>query len=107
LISVPFLKDAPAIMSRSDVKQPLLTGYAVIDALVPVGLGQRQLIIGDKGVGKTTLVLDIIQNQKRANRYFSPEGRGRDRIFCIYVAIGLRLQKVKSFMRVLEQAHCS
>jgi F-type H+-transporting ATPase subunit alpha len=91
-------------MSRSDVKQPLLTGFAVIDALVPVGLGQRQLIIGNKGTGKTTLVLNIIKNQKRANRYFSPESRGRDRIFCVYVAIGLRLQKVKTFLHSLKKA---
>jgi F-type H+-transporting ATPase subunit alpha len=93
-------------MSRSDVKQPLLTGFAVIDALVPVGLGQRQLIIGNKGTGKTTLVLNIIKNQKRNNRFFSPEGRGRDRIFCVYVAIGLRLQKVKTFLYTLKQSKC-
>lgn len=104
--NTPFLKDAPSIMSRSNVKQPLLTEYAVIDALVPVSLRQRQLIIEDKGIGKTSLVLDIIQNQKRANRFFSPEGRERDRIFCVYVAIGLRLQKVKSFMRVVNKSQC-
>lgn len=82
-------------MARANVDQSLLTGFSVLDALVPIGRGQRQLIIGNKGTGKTTLSLNIILNQKRANRYFSPEGRGRDRIFCIYVSIGMRQQKVK------------
>ena len=82
-------------MARNDVSEPLLTGFAVLDALVPIGRGQRQLIIGNKGTGKTILGLNIILNQKRANRYFSPEGRGRDRLFCVYVAIGMRQQKIK------------
>ena len=105
-LCLPFHKDAPSIMARAAVKQPLLTEYAVIDSLVPVSLRQRQLIIDDKGTGKTTLVLNVILNQKRANRYFSPEGRSRDKLFCVYVAIGLRLQKVKSFMRTLHKADC-
>jgi F-type H+-transporting ATPase subunit alpha len=94
-------------MSRGNVSQPLLTGFAIIDSLVPVGFGQRQLIIGNMGTGKTTLVLNIIKNQKRSNRYFSPESRGRDRIFCVYVAIGLRLQKVKTFLYKLKKSGCN
>jgi len=96
ILSLPFQKDSPSIMSKSDVKQPLLTGFAVINALVPVSLGQHQLIIRNKGTEKTTSVF----------RYFSPEGRGRDRIFCVYVAIGLRLQKVKSFLHTLKLTQC-
>jgi len=72
--------DAPGIVIRSNVKEPLLTGYAAIDALAPIRRSQRQLIIEDKGIGKTTLVLNIILNQKRPNRVFSPEGRRRDKV---------------------------
>ena len=93
-------------MAKANVEQPLLTRFAVINALVPVRLGQKQLIIGNKGTGKTTLVLNIIKNQKRNNRFFSPESRGRDKIFCVYVAIGLRLQKVKSFLHELRKVRC-
>jgi F-type H+-transporting ATPase subunit alpha len=93
---LPLEKESPAIMSRDSVIQSLLTGFSVLDTLVPIGRGQRQLIIGNKGTGKTTLALNIILNQKRVNRFFSPEGRGRDRLFCIYVAIGMRQQKIKS-----------
>ena len=106
ILSLPFQKDSPSIMSKSDVKQPLLTRFAVINALVPVSLGQHQLIIRNKGTEKTTSVLNIIKNQKRSNRYFSPEGRGRNRLFCVYVAIGLRLQKVKSFLHTLKLSQC-
>ena len=83
-------------MSRGDVIQSVLSGFAVLDTLVPIGRGQRQLIISNKGAGKTTLGLNICINQKRSNRYFSLEGGGRDRLFCIYVTIGMRQQKVKS-----------
>ena len=88
-------------MARANVDKSLLTGFAVLDSIVPIGRGQRQLIIGNKGTGKTTLGLNIILNQKRANRVFSPEGRGRDRIFCIFVAIGMRQQKVKQLYSTL------
>lgn len=106
ILSLPFQKDSPSIMSKSDVKQPLLTRFAVINALVPVSLGQQQLIIRNKGTEKTTSVLNIIKNQKKSNRYFSPKERDRDKIFCIYVAIGLRLQKVKSFLHALKLNQC-
>ena len=93
-------------MSKSDVKQPLLTRFAVINALVPVSLGQKQLIIENKGTDKTTSVLNIIKNQKKGNKYFSPKSRERDKIFCVYVAIGLQLQKVKSFLHNLKKNQC-
>lgn len=98
---LPLEREAPGIMARANVDQSLLTGFAVLDSLVPIGRGQRQLIIGNKGTGKTTLGLNIILNQKRANRLFTPEGRGRDRIFCIYVVIGMRQQKVKQLHSTL------
>lgn len=106
VISLPFQKDSPSIMSKSDVKQPLLTRFAVINALVPVSLGQKQLIIENKGTEKTTSVLNIIKNQKKANRFFSPKSRERDKIFCVYVAIGLQLQKVKTFLHSLKTSQC-
>lgn len=106
ILSLPFQKDPPSIMSKSDVKQPLLTRFAVINALVPVRLGQKQLIIENKGTEKTTSVLNIIKNQKKGNKYFSPKSRERDKIFCVYVAIGLHLQKVKTFLHSLKKAQC-
>lgn len=106
ILSLPFQKDSPSIMSKSDVKQPLLTRFAVINALVPVSLGQQQLIIENKGTDKTTSVLNIIKNQKKSNKYFSPKSRERDKIFCVYVAIGLQLQKVKSFLHALKKTQC-
>ena len=103
---VVYYKEAPSIMSRGDVTQPLLTEYAVIDALVPVSLSQRQLLIENKGTGKSTLAVEIVVNQKRANRYFSPEGRGRDKIFCYYVSIGLRLHKMSSLATFIDERQC-
>ena len=67
---------APGIMSRKSVHEPLQTGIKAIDALVPIGRGQRELIIGDRQTGKTTVAIDTILNQKGEN------------VVCIYVAIG-------------------
>ena len=99
--TLPIEREAPGIMARSNVDRSLLTGFAVLDSLVPIGRGQRQLIIGNKGTGKTTLGLNIILNQKRSNREFTPEARGDDRVFCIFVAIGMRQQKVKQLFSTL------
>ena len=103
---VIYYKEAPSIMARGGVTQPLLTEYAVIDALVPVSLRQRQLLVEDKGTGKSTLAVSIVINQKRANRYFSPEGRGRDKIFCYYVSIGLRLHKIHKLAMMVADDNC-
>ena len=72
----PIESKAPGVMDRQSVNQPLQTGIKAIDALVPIGRGQRELIIGDRKTGKTALALDTIINQK-----------GQD-VICIYVAIG-------------------
>jgi F-type H+-transporting ATPase subunit alpha len=77
----------------------MLTGFAIIDLLTPIGRGQRQLIIGDRNAGKTYLAKNICLNQKRNNRYFSPEGYGVDRVFCIYVCIGLKRGEVYKLMK--------
>ncbi len=83
---------APGIMARKSVHEPLQTGIKAIDALVPVGRGQRELIIGDRQTGKTTLAIDTIINQK---------GNG---VICVYVAIGQKQSTVASVVKRLEEA---
>ena len=82
---------APGIMARKSVHEPLQTGIKAIDALVPVGRGQRELIIGDRQTGKTTLAIDTIINQK-----------GQD-VVCIYVAVGQKESTVASIVKKLEE----
>ena len=82
---------APGIMDRKSVHEPLQTGIKAIDALVPIGRGQRELIIGDRQTGKTTVAIDTILNQK-----------GQD-VICIYVAIGQKQSTVANIVRVLEE----
>jgi len=82
---------APGIMDRKSVHEPLQTGIKAIDALVPIGRGQRELIIGDRQTGKTTVAIDTILNQK-----------GQD-VTCIYVAIGQKQSTVANIVRVLEE----
>jgi F-type H+-transporting ATPase subunit alpha len=83
---------APGVVDRQPVKEPLQTGLKAIDALVPIGRGQRELIIGDRGTGKTAIALDTIINQK-----------GQD-VICIYVAIGQKASTVSNVRQALEQA---
>jgi F-type H+-transporting ATPase subunit alpha len=82
---------APSVVQRQPVKQPLQTGVRAIDALIPIGRGQRELIIGDRSTGKTALVVDTIINQKGKN------------VFCIYVAIGQKNSTVAALAQLLEQ----
>jgi F-type H+/Na+-transporting ATPase subunit alpha len=82
---------APGVVDRQPVKQPLQTGIKAIDAMVPIGRGQRELIIGDRQTGKTTVALDTIINQKGQN------------VICIYVAIGQKRSTVAQVVRTLEQ----
>ena len=83
--------EAPGVMERQSVKEPLQTGIKAIDALVPIGRGQRELIIGDRKTGKTSLAIDTILNQK-----------GKDTI-CIYVAIGQKESTVRSQVETLRR----
>lgn len=87
----PMEKVAPGVMAREPVSQPLQTGIKAIDALVPVGRGQRELIIGDRQTGKTALAVDAILNQK-----------GQD-VLCVYVAIGQKRSKVMRLVTELEK----
>ncbi|GAA2705643.1 MULTISPECIES: F0F1 ATP synthase subunit alpha [Actinoplanes] len=89
---------APNVMARQPVKQPLQTGIKAIDAMTPIGRGQRQLIIGDRKTGKTTVALDTIINQKANWDSGDPEKQVR----CIYVAIGQKASTVASIRGVLE-----
>jgi len=83
---------APGVITRREVNQPLQTGILAIDALVPIGRGQRELIIGDRQTGKTALCIDTILNQK-----------GQD-VYCIYVAIGQKSSTVARLVNILEEA---
>lgn len=89
----------PDVMSRKAVTQPLQTGIKIIDALVPIGKGQRELIIGDRQTGKTTLAIDTFLNQKRLHDTNDPE-----RVYCVYVAIGQKQSTVAHLVKVLSDA---
>lgn len=82
---------APGIIFRERISEPMFTGISVIDSLIPIGRGQRELVIGDKGTGKTSICFDTILNQKNEN-YFNSENK----IYCVYVSIGQKRSSVKS-----------
>ncbi|HEY9536202.1 MAG TPA: F0F1 ATP synthase subunit alpha [Kiloniellaceae bacterium] len=89
---------APGIIPRKSVHEPMQTGLKAIDALIPIGRGQRELIIGDRQTGKTAIALDTIINQK-------PINQGDDeskKLYCIYVAIGQKRSSVAKFVKILE-----
>jgi F-type H+-transporting ATPase subunit alpha len=90
---------APGIIPRKSVHEPMATGLKAIDALIPIGRGQRELIIGDRQTGKTAIALDTILNQK-------PLNQGDDesqKLYCVYVAIGQKRSTVAQFVKVLEE----
>jgi F-type H+-transporting ATPase subunit alpha len=90
---------APGIIPRKSVHEPMATGLKAIDALIPIGRGQRELIIGDRQTGKTALALDTILNQKSLNA----SGDEKIKLYCVYVAIGQKLSTVVQFTKVLEE----
>ncbi|AKI03099.1 proton translocating ATP synthase, F1 alpha subunit [Hoeflea sp. IMCC20628] len=89
---------APGIMPRKSVHEPMATGLKAIDALIPVGRGQRELIIGDRQTGKTAIILDTILNQKAIHE----NGPDAEKLYCIYVAVGQKRSTVAQFVKVLE-----
>ncbi len=91
---------APGIIPRRSVHEPMSTGLKAIDALIPVGRGQRELIIGDRQTGKTAVILDTFLNQKAIHD--DPE-RKADRLFCVYVVVGQKRSTVAQFVKVLEE----
>lgn len=90
---------APGIIARKSVHEPMQTGLKAIDALVPVGRGQRELIIGDRQTGKTAIALDTILNQKKINET-NDESK---KLYCIYVAIGQKRSTVAQIVKTLEE----
>ncbi len=102
--SYPVEKIAPGIIKRRSVTQPVQTGIMSIDAMIPIGRGQRELIIGDRATGKTTIAIDTIINQSRLNRAAAAEGDKEYRpLYCIYVAIGQKNANVARTIDVLER----
>jgi F-type H+-transporting ATPase subunit alpha len=91
---------APGIIPRKSVHEPMATGLKAIDALIPIGRGQRELIIGDRQTGKTAIALDTILNQKPLNAEGAPESQ---KLYCVYVAIGQKRSTVAQFVKVLEE----
>src|SRR5665213_794797 len=89
---------APGIIPRKSVHEPMSTGLKAVDALIPVGRGQRELIIGDRQTGKTAIILDTILNQKPIH-IAGPE---KDKLYCVYVACGQKRSTVAQFVKVLE-----
>ncbi|NBW07893.1 MAG: F0F1 ATP synthase subunit alpha [Caulobacteraceae bacterium] len=91
---------APGIIPRKSVHEPMQTGLKAIDTLIPVGRGQRELVIGDRQVGKTAVAVDTILNQKSTNAAAASEG---DKLYCIYVAIGQKRSTVAQIVKTLEE----
>jgi F-type H+-transporting ATPase subunit alpha len=90
---------APGIMPRQSVKEPLQTGLKAVDSLIPIGRGQRELIIGDRQTGKTSIAIDTILNQKKAHQ----EKDEKNQLFCIYVGIGQKRSTIAELTKTLEE----
>jgi len=90
---------APGIIPRKSVHEPMSTGLKAIDALIPIGRGQRELVIGDRQTGKTAILLDTFLNQKPIH----DSGSETDKLYCIYVAIGQKRSTVAQFVKILEE----
>jgi F-type H+/Na+-transporting ATPase subunit alpha len=90
---------APGIIPRKSVHEPMATGLKAVDALIPIGRGQRELIIGDRQTGKTAIALDTILNQKPLNQ----SNDEKIKLYCVYVAVGQKRSTVAQFVKVLEE----
>jgi F-type H+-transporting ATPase subunit alpha len=95
LYDMPLERKAPGVIFREPVKEPLQTGLKAIDAMIPIGRGQRELIIGDRQTGKTAIAIDTIINQKEFYKSGKP-------VYCIYVAIGQKASTIAGVMKTLE-----
>src|SRR6201981_2019067 len=104
-VAYPVEKIAPGIMRRRPISQPVQTGIMAIDAMIPIGRGQRELIIGDRATGKTTICIDTIISQARLNKAAEAAGDKDYRpLYCIYVGIGQKQSNIARIISVLEQA---
>jgi F-type H+-transporting ATPase subunit alpha len=90
---------APGILPRKSVHEPMASGLKAVDALIPIGRGQRELIIGDRQTGKTAIILDTILNRKSINA----GGEEKAKLYCVYVAVGQKRSTVAQFVKVLEE----
>ncbi len=90
---------APGIISRKSVHEPMQTGLKAVDSLVPIGRGQRELIIGDRQTGKTAIAIDAILNQKGVNE----AGNEKKKLYCVYVAIGQKRSTVAQLVKTLSE----
>ncbi|MCE3008828.1 MAG: F0F1 ATP synthase subunit alpha [Bacteroidetes bacterium] len=97
LYDSPFERKAPGVIFREPVSEPLQTGVKAIDGMIPIGRGQRELIIGDRSTGKTAIAIDTIINQKAGFE------SGKDPVYCIYVASGQKASTVANIVKVLEE----
>src|ERR1700709_1262239 len=98
--TAPIERVAPGVIYRKSVGQPVQTGYKAIDSMVPIGRGQRELIIGDRQTGKTAIAIDTIINQKSINQGTDEKAK----LYCIYVAIGQKRSTVAQIVKTLEDA---
>lgn len=96
LIPMPLDRKAPGVIYRQPVNQPLQTGIKAVDAMIPIGRGQRELIIGDRQTGKTTIAVDTIINQRKNYESGNP-------VYCIYVAIGQKASSVAALVNTLKE----
>ena len=96
LLPMPLERKAPGVIFRQPVKQPLQTGLKAIDSMVPIGRGQRELIIGDRQIGKTAVAIDTVINQRKNFEEGKP-------VYCIYVAIGQKASSVAATVETLRQ----
>ncbi|MFT3936803.1 MAG: F0F1 ATP synthase subunit alpha [Chitinophagaceae bacterium] len=96
LYEMPLERKAPGVIFREPVKEPLQTGIKAIDAMIPIGRGQRELVIGDRQTGKTAICIDTIINQKEFYNAGKP-------VYCIYVAIGQKASTIAGVMKTLEE----
>src|SRR5690348_14114902 len=96
LYEMPLERKAPGVIFREPVKQPLQTGIKAIDAMIPIGRGQRELVIGDRQTGKSAICIDTIINQKEFFKAGKP-------VYCIYVAIGQKASTIAGIMKTLEE----
>ena len=95
LLELPLERKAPGVIYRQPVKEPLQTGIKAVDSMVPIGRGQRELIIGDRQTGKTAIAIDTILNQRKNYRQGKP-------VYCIYVAVGQKASSVAALVNVLK-----
>ncbi|MEM8560313.1 MAG: F0F1 ATP synthase subunit alpha, partial [Bacteroidota bacterium] len=96
LLEIPLERKAPGVIYREPVTEPLQTGIKSIDAMIPIGRGQRELVIGDRQTGKTAVLIDTIINQKQTHE------EGGSPVFCVYVAVGQKASTVAQVQRALE-----